>query len=353
MAGGAGTRFWPASRVDRPKQLIDFGLGQSLLEEAVSRLAGLIPPSRVHVLTNSRLVDATRRALPHLPASQTLGEPCKRDTAPCVGLAAALVMYHDPDAIMLVTPADHVISTSEAFQKAVMRAVKLVEDDPGRIATFGIKPRYPATTFGYIERGEQPLDSLSPPAFVASKFHEKPKLDKAEEYVASGKFYWNAGIFIWRAKTVWEALKLHEPKMHERLQAIAQTIGTPRFDEAFAREFEAIEGKSIDFAVMERYPNRVVVEASFDWDDLGNWPSLSRIKSSDPQGNTSIGKHIGVRTKHCVVSTDSRHLVATLGVENLIIVHTPDATLVANRNDEEAVREIVKKLEELGWKEHL
>lgn len=353
MAGGSGTRFWPASRTNRPKQLIDFGLGESLMQQAVSRLGELVPPERTHVLTNERLVAATRDSLPQLPSGSILGEPCKRDTAPCIGLAAALVLHDDPEAIMLVTPADHVISTSAQFQNCVSRAVALVEQNPQQIAIFGIKPRYPATTFGYIERGKDVVDKLSPPAYRVERFHEKPKSDKAQSYVAAGNFYWNAGIFVWKAKTIWNALEEFEPVMFSHLKAIAQTIGTPRFEETMATEFAAIQGKSIDFAVMERYPDRVVVETSFEWDDLGNWPSLSRIKPIDDQGNTSIGKCIGVRTSNSVISSDSKHLVATLGVDNLIVVHTPDATLVANRNDEEAVRELVKRLEELGWQEYL
>jgi mannose-1-phosphate guanylyltransferase len=353
MAGGAGTRFWPASRVNKPKQLLDFGRGQTLLQAAVGRLGELVPAQQVQVITNQRLVGATRELLPQLPPGAVIGEPCKRDTAPCIGLAAALVMHHDPEAVMLVTPADHIISTEAQFQAAVRRAVSLVEDDPERIVIFGIKPTYPAATFGYIERGMQSLDDLQPTAYRVQRFREKPSAQVAEQYLAAGNYYWNAGIFVWKAATVWNALAHYEPEMHVHLEALRRSIGTPSFEKTLEDEFAAIRGKSIDFAVMERYEKVAVVEAPFAWDDLGNWPALARTCGTDAEGNTVVGKHIGVRTSDCIVSTDDQHLVATLGVHDLIIVHTPDATLVANRYDEESVRELVKRLEELGWKEYL
>jgi mannose-1-phosphate guanylyltransferase len=353
MAGGSGTRFWPASRADRPKQLLNFGMERSLLQQAAHRLGRLVTPERTLVVTNRRLVDATRESLPKLPAANVIGEPCKRDTAPCIGLAAALVMHGDPEATMLVTPADHIIETDEQFQSAVRRAVALVEEDPERIVTFGIPPTYPASTFGYIERSETPLDLGSPVGYRVERFREKPSRPIAESYLAAGNFYWNAGIFVWKAATIWSAIAEFEPDLHARLSEIRQAVGTKGFQTVFEREFDAIRGKSIDFAVMERYANVVVLEAPFRWDDLGNWPALTRISGVDDQGNTVQGRHLGVETRGCVISTDDQHLVATLGVNDLIVVHTPDATLVANRKDEESMRELVKRLEELGWQEYL
>jgi mannose-1-phosphate guanylyltransferase len=353
MAGGAGTRFWPASRANKPKQLLDFGMPQTLLQAAVNRLGDLVPPERVQVITNRRLVAPTRALLPGLTADRVVGEPCKRDTAPCVGLAAALVMNHDPEAIMLVTPADHIIGTAEQFQTSVRRAVSLVHDDAERIVIFGIKPSYPAATFGYIERGTEPLDAIAPTAYGVQRFREKPSAQVAKQYLAAGNYYWNAGIFVWKAITIWNALARFEPEMHARLQAIQRSIGTSSFDATLEAEFAAIKRQSIDFAVMERYEKVVVVEAPFAWDDLGNWPALARSRGSDGDANTIVGKHVGVRTGNCIVNSSGDHLVATLGVHDLIIVHTPDATLVANRFDEESVRELVKRLEELGWHDYL
>lgn len=354
MAGGAGTRFWPASRVDRPKQLLDFGSGRTMLQQAVDRLGSLVDPkTNVLIVTNERLVKPIREQFPALAADRVVGEPCKRDTAPAVGLGAALVMHHDPDAIMLVTPADHVISPDEKFQAAVRRGVALVEKSPERIVTFGIKPTYPAATFGYIERESQPLDPATPPAWQVTRFREKPSAAVAAEYIAAGNFFWNAGIFIWKAKTVWDAIAKHEPAMHAHLQAIADAIGKPNYDEVFRHEFTAITGKSIDYAVMEHHKDVAVIEAPFNWDDLGNWPSLARTQGVDAQGNTVVGKHIGVDTQGCIIRSEGNHLITTLGLTDVIVVHTPEATLVANKRDEESVRKLVKLLEEKGWKEYL
>jgi mannose-1-phosphate guanylyltransferase len=353
MAGGAGTRFWPASRVDQPKQLLDFGLGSSLLQAAVARLAGLIAPENTLVVTNRRLVAPIRAQLPQLPVDAVLGEPCKRDTAACIGLAAAIILARDPEGLMLVTPADHVIRTDEQFQQAVGRAMKLVEHDPTQIVIFGIPPYYPAATFGYIERATEPLDTLTPAAYRVQRFREKPSTQVAEEYLAQGTFYWNAGIFLWRAQTIWDALARYEPVLHGHLEAIRAALGRSDFADVLEREFAAIVGRSIDFAVMEHYPNIAVVEAPFSWEDLGNWPSLRRLVESDADGNTIVGKHVGVRTRDCIVRSEGNHLITTLGVHDLIVVHTPDATLVANKHDEESVRELVKRLEALAWHEYL
>jgi mannose-1-phosphate guanylyltransferase len=358
MAGGAGTRFWPASRANTPKQLLALGGGQTLIQATAARLAGLIPPVRILVVTNERLVTAVREQLPELPAAAVLGEPCKRDTAPCIGLAAVLISQVDPEATLVVMPADHVISTDEQFRAAIGFAAKLVEARPERIVTFGIRPTYPAESFGYIERGEQRLaeaDRASniPSVYAVKKFREKPKAEMAREFLATGRFYWNSGIFVWKAHTILAALEQYEPVMHARLVEIGKAAGRADFAAVFAREFAAIVGKSVDYAVLERHAETVVVEAPFNWDDVGSWQSLARLLGTDEQGNTVVGKHLGVRTKGSIVRSAEDHLIVTLGLSDCLVVHTPDATLVANKHDEEAIREVVKLLQDRGWGEYL
>lgn len=353
MAGGAGTRFWPESRVGRPKQLLTFGKEKTLLESTVARLEGLVPSDQRWILTNERLVPAVQSLLGKDNAVRVIGEPAKRDTAPCIGLAAALIANRNSKAIMVVTPSDHVIGPNASFVNAVRRACELVEQDPTRFVTFGIRPTYPATTFGYIERRTSPLDARDPKSFSVKRFREKPDEATAREYLATGAFYWNAGIFVWRVDSLLLALEKFEPEISRPIQRIAVAEGQPDFDQVFRSEFSAIRGKSIDYAIMERYDNVVVVEAPFDWDDVGSWQSLSRIHGADDQGNTIVGKHIGVRTSRSIVQTSEDHLVATLGVSDCVVVHTSDATLVCNRHDEEAVRELVKILEERGWRKYL
>lgn len=353
MAGGAGTRFWPASRSLRPKQLLNLTGERTMIQETVARLEGLVAPEQLLVVTNERLVEPIRDQLPDVPAEAILGEPCKRDTAPCIGVAAAWVLKHDPDAIMAVMPADHVIPSVDVFQHALRHAVELIEEEPSRIVTFGIKPTYPAEIFGYVERTGASLRETSFPTYQVERFREKPNAELAAEFRAQGTFYWNSGIFLWRAETILSAIRQYEPQMATHLERIADAIGTPQFETVFRDEFTAIEGKSIDFAVMEHYQPVVVVEAPFAWDDVGNWPALERLLGADEQGNTIQGKHLGVATEGSIVRSEGDHLVVTVGMHNCIVVHTPDATLVADRAQEEQIRQVVKELQARGWSEYL
>lgn len=355
MAGGSGTRFWPESRAVRPKQLLGLAGDRSMLQMTVDRLGALIPTERVMVVTNRRLVDSIGEQLPSLARQAVLGEPAKRDTAPAIGLAAIGVSRHDPDATMVVMPSDHVIGPDEKFQAALQGAAQLVEDQPQRIVTFGVRPKYAAESFGYIERGT-PLpksESNGLAAYEVARFREKPDAQTAQQYLESGNFYWNAGIFVWKAKTILQALEKHQPQMYAHLQKIAAAWLAPEFDEVFEREFTAIEGVSVDYAVMEHAQDVVVVEAPFDWDDVGSWQSLARLRGADEHDNTVIGRHLGIDTTGTIVRTSDDHLVVTLGMKDCIVVHTPDATLVANKHDEEQIREVVKLLGERDWKEFL
>ena len=352
MAGGAGTRFWPASRKLNPKQLLKLSGERSMIQSTVDRLGSMCPPENVLVVTNQLLVDAIREQLPNVPESSIIGEPAKRDTAPCVGLAAAWVMANDPEAIMAVMPADHVIEPDAVFQKSLQHAASLVEEDESRIVTFGIKPTYPAEVFGYIESSNE-MSGATYPTFDVARFREKPDAKTAAEFLEAGTFYWNSGIFVWKAKTIFAALEKYEPEMTAHLSAIKASIGTPLFADTLEKEFTAIKGTSIDYAVMERYDNVKVVEAPFNWDDLGNWTALPRQRGVDDDGNTIDAKHLGIKTENTIVRSDDDHLIVTVGMEDCIVIRTADATLVANRKDEAAIKEVVKQLGEKGWKEYL
>jgi mannose-1-phosphate guanylyltransferase len=261
---------------------------------------------------------------------------------------------------MIVMPSDQVISPADQFQQCLQASAALVEEQPERIVTFGIKPTYPATTFGYIEKGaaltsksHQASDSFS--AFEVRRFREKPPLEIAKEYIATGNFYWNSGIFVWKAATIVAALKQRQPEMLARLQTIVAAWGMPDFDQVFAREFAAIKGISIDYAVMEHAKDVAVIEWNHVWSDVGGWQAAAKLWPTKPDeaGNLASGRHLTVDSKNCILRSDDKHLIATIGVSDLIVVHTPNATLVANRNEEESIRRIVKLLEERGWTEHL
>lgn len=354
MAGGAGTRFWPASRAGRPKQLLPLAGERTLLEDTVARLDGLVPPDRILVVTSARLLDAARRQLPMVPETGFVGEPCKRDTAPCIGLAALLVSRIDPEATMVVMPSDHVISSIDRFQTAIRQAAALVESTPERLVTFGIRPTYPAEGFGYIQQGAPlPGEPGAAPAHVVASFREKPPAAVAREYVAAGTYLWNAGIFVWRAATILAALEARQPDCLDRLRRIAAAWDTPRRDAVFAEEFAAIRGISIDYAVLEHAPDVAVIEAPFAWDDLGGWSAVARQRGGDADGNTIVGRHVGLGSTGTIVHATDDHLVVTLGLTNMLVVHTHDATLVADRTHEESVKKVVAELESRGWTEFL
>lgn len=324
-----------------------------MLQTTFDRLQGLVSSQHVLVATNSQLVESVTKQLPDLPIEHIIGEPFKRDTAPCIGVAASLVMAADREGVMAVMPSDHVIEPRGEFHRAIQAGVKLIEQDPERIVTFGIRPTYPAESFGYIQRGDGIEVGAGISAFGVERFREKPSREKAQEYLDAGTFYWNAGIFLWKARTILEAIREYEPQMYEHLQEISKAIGTPDFQRVFFEHFEQIKGKSIDFAVMERHPKVAVIEAPFHWDDVGSWQAISRLIATDAQGNAVEGPYLGIDSKNMIIRSESNHLVVTIGMEETIVVHTKDATLVAPKREEERVREVVKQLQELGLSEYL
>lgn len=359
MAGGSGTRFWPESRVARPKQLLNLTGKRSLLAETAVRLAQLAPPERTLVVTAASLVSQVADQLPQLSAASLIGEPCKRDTAPCIGLAAALVSRTDPDATLVVAPSDHLIEPIESFRQAVQAAAQLVETQPESIVTLGIRPTYPAEVYGYIQRGAPlalPASGALPAtgaalelnAYEVVRFREKPPRRQAEEFLQQGTYFWNSGIFVWKARTILAALAQRQPEMHARLQTIVEHWDRPDAATVFEREFTAIKPISIDFAVMEHARQIVVIEAPFAWDDIGGWLAWARAQGVDEHGNAVSGQHVGLNTSGSVIRASDDHLVVTLGLTDVIVVHTPDVTLVANKHDEEALRQVVRLLADRG-----
>lgn len=364
MAGGAGTRFWPESRADRPKQLLKMLGDRTMIQTTVDRLGDLVPPERVFVATTERLEGPIAKQLPGLPQGAIIVEPCKRDTGPCIGLAAIRVLREDPDATMAVMPSDHVIEPQEAYRDAIQFAAALVGERPEGLVTFGIRPTYAAESFGYIERLErlEPAAAASldapPDVYRVKKFHEKPDAQVAAGYVEEGRFYWNSGIFVWKAQTILDALARYEPEMFAHLKRIADAVESPDLAEILHREFAGIRGKSIDYAVMEpaaEAGNVMVIEAPFGWDDVGSWRALERLGRPDQEGNViQADKHLEIQTTGTIARTKIRdHLVVLVGAEDLVVIVTPDVTLVANKHDEESIRSVAKLIEERGWHEYL
>ncbi|GDY22524.1 mannose-1-phosphate guanylyltransferase [Verrucomicrobiota bacterium] len=351
MAGGRGERFWPVSREATPKQLITLLGGTSFLQQAVERVQPLVPLENILIITNAVQAPAVRKQLPKLPKANVIAEPCGRDTCAAVALGAAIVGQRSTQGVMAVLPADHVIPEPKKFQQVLNDAFDLA----GRgqvIVTIGIKPTEPATGYGYIQTGIElpPPHGVKPyktAFFKAEKFVEKPNYEKAQEYVGSGQFRWNAGMFIWSFVTVTEGLQKHQPEMHEACQRWFKVAGTPKLDKVLATEYPLIKKISIDYALLEHAQNVVVADGSFAWDDLGSWNALARHLKPDAEGNCAVADFLHVDGARNIIfdaRTKHRTPIAVVGLRDSILVMTDDATLLAHKSQSQRIKELVTKL---------
>ncbi|MCH7808893.1 MAG: NTP transferase domain-containing protein [Planctomycetes bacterium] len=343
MAGGAGVRLWPLSRKKRPKQLLRIVEGKSLLRQSYERVASLLPPERVFIITNHVHVPAVAQELPELPQENLWGEPQGRDTANAIGMAAALLAERDPEAVIGVFTADHIITPLDTFRDAVEKALDAAEQYPDALVTMGIRPTRPDTNFGYVKRGKQIADGV----FEVEKFAEKPNVASAMKYLASGNYYWNSGMFAWRAKTILGELEKNMPRSHEAVCEIAAAWSTSKRQETLERLYPTLMKISIDFAVMEHAKRVLVVEMGCHWVDVGSWPAMESVVESDAAGNVSACKwvtHLGSRGN--IVVSEEDHLIATIGVDDLVIVHSPDATLICTKRDSQSIKELVDNVRE-------
>jgi mannose-1-phosphate guanylyltransferase len=353
MAGGGGTRFWPRSRQRRPKQFLALAGERTLIQQAADRIEAQVPPDRTWVITADQYCEETSVQLPALPPEHIIGEPCGRDTAACIGLGAALIARQDPGAVMLVMPADHVIEPVQEFRRSVHVAEQMAQEQPSTLITFGIPPTFPSTGYGYIHRGAELTTRQGVPVYQSRGFREKPNHEVAEGFIASGEYYWNSGIFVWKAATILKALRERRPNLLAAVQQIAEAWATPQRDTVLRRQYEGLEKISIDKAVMEQAKEVLVVKAPFRWDDVGSWLALERMHPQDAERNTVLATHVGVDTSKCVIAGDAGHLIATVGVENLLIIQDGNATLVADRREESNVRKIVELLKQKGLEKYL
>jgi mannose-1-phosphate guanylyltransferase len=349
LAGGRGTRFWPRSRKRSAKQVLNVFGDRSLIQATVDRLAAVIPPERLWILTNEHLRDIIIRQLPTVPKRQILAEPAQRNTAPAIGLAAHLLHSLDPDAIMGVFPADHVVGKPAAWRKALRRALQGAAE--GRLMVVGIPPRWPETGYGYIEFPPGAAAGGSEPVPVR-KFHEKPSLAKARRYLAAGRYYWNSGMFFWRTDVLLDELRRHLPKTATLLAALPP-FGDKRFAARLQETFPLCENISIDYAVLEKAKKVAGIPAAdFGWNDVGSWNAVYELLPRDAHGNVAGLDSVCVDSHNNFVDAGGK-VVALLGVEDLIVVDTPDALLVAARGRAQSVGEILKHLETRGRHELL
>jgi mannose-1-phosphate guanylyltransferase len=353
MAGGGGTRFWPRSRQKRPKQFLTLAGDRSLLQQALDRIEAQVPPQNTWVITGGMHKEEAGRQLATLPPDRIIGEPCGRDTAACIGLGAALIARQDPSAVMLVMPADHVIEPVQEFRRAVHVAEQMAQEHPAALITFGIPPSYPATGYGYIHRGTEVANRQGIAVYRVQAFREKPKSDQAERFVASGEYYWNSGIFVWKAATILKALQERQPNVHAAIGRIAAAWSTADRESVLRREYEVLDRISIDYAVMEHAREVLAVQAPYRWDDVGSWLALERMHPQDADGNTVLALHAGLKTRGCVIVADAGRLIATVGVQDLLIIQDGDATLVADRREEGTVKQLVELLQKRGLEKYL
>lgn len=330
MAGGSGTRFWPLSRKARPKQLLPILGGVSLLRDTVERLFPLFSPEQVHVVVGEQYLATVRDSLPMLPLENILDEPVGRDTAPCVGFSAAFLEWKHPGSTFCILPADHFVGEKEKFHDALREGYERAQSNA--LVTFGVPPRHAATGYGYLERGEEDR---------VARFCEKPDRATAETFVASGKHYWNSGIFVWKAKTILGEIERHLPDHHRGLETIAASFGTDRLPGVYREEFTKMDRISIDYGVMEKAEKVIMIEADFDWDDVGSWKAAAARRPTETEGLTEC-----VDTEDSLVISTDDHLVATFGVKGLVVVHTPDATLIVPKEESEGLKKLIERLRE-------
>jgi mannose-1-phosphate guanylyltransferase len=345
MAGGSGVRLWPVSRRAKPKQLIPFVRGKSLLQIAAERLEGLVPPERLFVCAGLGHREAVMRALPALSKDRYLGEPVGRDTLNAAGFTAAVIQKEDRDAVIAVFPADHLIEPVDGFREIVARGYALAELDPNTLVTFGIEPTFASTGFGYLQLGE----SLEEGAHIVARFKEKPEAATAQAYFEAGprRFLWNSGMFVWRASTLMDAIRRYAPQNYEGLMRIARHWGGPQEEQVLAEVYASLAKISVDYAVMEPASRdaslRVAaVPMPLQWLDVGSWATFAKTCTVDAQGNAlAAERHLLADTLNTlVVSTDPEHLMAVSGCKGLIVIHTPDVTLVCRADQAESVKEL-------------
>jgi mannose-1-phosphate guanylyltransferase len=353
MAGGKGTRFWPKSREKMPKHLLDIGSEGTIIQETVNRIEPLAPPENTMVVTGLSHADELMKQLPRIPGKNILIEPVGRNTAPCIGLAALHIQQRSPDAVMVVLPADHLIAETARFRHILSIAAEMARQGDD-LVTIGIKPTGPETGYGYLEQGPLKTTIRGENIYKVTSVREKPALKQAKAFLKKGRFFWNSGIFIWRVGAILEAIRKWLPDLYDGLSEIKSALGTKKEQEVIGRVYKGLRPVSIDYGVMEKAENVLLVRGDFGWSDVGSWDALWEISDKDEQGNSANvkGAFVGLNTTNSLIHS-SRKLVALVGVEDLIVVETEDALLVCRRGSSQDVKKVVELLEEKNMKEFL
>ena len=340
MAGGVGSRFWPMSTPERPKQFIDvLGTGKSLLQLTVERFGKMVPAENVWVVTNEKYADIVASQLPDMPRGNILSEPCRRNTAPCIAYVSWRIKSRDPKANIVVTPSDHVVMNVQEFQRVVSECMAFTEDSDA-IVTLGMKPTRPETGYGYIQADLSSPSLRNKQVFRVDNFREKPDLETAEQYIKKNNYFWNAGIFIWNVSTIVNAFRVYQPKLAKLFEALLPVYGTEGEQAAINEQFPKCENISVDYAIMEKAEEIFVCPADFGWSDLGTWGSLQQQLKRDLYGNAAIGSDISLFESHnCIIHTVQERKVVVQGLDGYIVAENDDTLLICKLSEEQRIKQ--------------
>ena len=349
MAGGRGERFWPKSRVNMPKQFLSLtGDGKTMIQLTVERMLPLVAIEDIYIATNRNYKELMREQLPDLPEENILCEPVSRNTAPCIGLGAVHIKKRYDDAVMYVLPSDHLITYPQIFLRTLNEATAVAEQGDN-LVTIGITPTHPETGYGYIKFDP---DKMLGAAFSVDRFVEKPNLETARGYMQSQQYLWNSGMFIWKVSTILGKMKEYTPETYDGLARIFDAIGTSEQDNVLEKEFRAFRKESIDYAVMEKARDIYILSGSFGWDDVGSWLALERMQQRNEFGNIVNGNVVSIDTKNTIIQSGKK-LIATVGIEDLVIIDTDDATLVCAKNSTGDIKKVIENLKICNRTEYL
>jgi mannose-1-phosphate guanylyltransferase len=337
MAGGIGSRFWPLSSKENPKQFLNLiDDDRNMIQLTLDRITNIVDYNQIFVATGKEYAADVKKYLPEIPSENISIEPMRRNTAACIGLASLYIEKKYPEAVMTILPADHVITNNQEFIETLNRAAEIAKAGPNMV-TIGIEPSKPETGYGYINYSQQKLKS----GFKVNEFTEKPDYKKAVQFLKSGNYLWNSGIFIWKVKTIRNMFKKYMPELDKTLERIKEVLGSPEANNLIKNEFKNLDSISIDYGILEKADNIYVVPGSFGWDDVGSWSSLDNLNQKDINGNIIKGNHIGVKSKDSIIYAQDK-MIATVGIKDLIVVESDQAILVCNKNNDQDVKELRK-----------
>ena len=340
MAGGVGSRFWPMSTTEHPKQFIDvLGVGKSLLQLTVERFKGLVEPDNVWVVTNQKYSDIVKQQLPEMPESNILCEPCRRNTAPCIAYVSWRIKSKNPKANIVVTPSDHIVTNTVEFQRVIKQCMKFTSETDA-IVTLGMKPDRPETGYGYIQADLSTASLRNKEIYRVDSFREKPNVETALGYIQKNNYFWNAGIFIWNVNTIVNAFRIYQPAMAKIFESMLPIYGTEKEQEVINERFPECESISVDYAIMEKAEEIFVCPADFGWSDLGTWGSLLIQSKKDMYGNACIGTDINIFESHnCIVHTTQEKKVVIQGLDGYIVAENNDTLLICKLTEEQRIKQ--------------